>query len=147
MINVFSHRTKSRSGSQKRLKPTSRNQHSPRLEWLEDRLVLSPAPSVNLDQFANGTPPPTGAIWTNGNLNKNNSTYHEGSVVPFRLALEGLTPGATDSIHLVYDFTDMGHEAYDFLASYNATESPDILGPGGGAVDSTIRGARQRSGC
>ncbi len=66
---------------------------------------------VTLDQFANGTPPPTGASWQNGDLNVNNSQYFEGQVVPFRETLEGLTPGATDSIHLNYDFTASSHLA------------------------------------
>jgi hypothetical protein len=80
--------------------------------------------SVNLDQYANGgkTSP---AGWQNGDLNGNNSTYSEGKVVPFRLAIEGLSAGQ-HTIHINYDFTAGGHEAYDFLATYNATESPDV---------------------
>src|SRR5205814_795628 len=67
--------------------------------------------TVNLDQCANGTTP---CSWQNGDLNGNNSAYAEGDVVPFRLAIEGLATG-THTIHINYDFTAGGHEAYDFL--------------------------------
>ncbi len=85
---------------------------------------------VNLDQWAN-----TDGAWQNGDLNKNNSVYAEGEVVPFRLAIEGLTPGV-HTIHLNWDVTASGHAAYDFLASYDATESPDLCAAGGGGVSS-----------
>src|SRR5512147_3087283 len=94
-----------------------------------------PAPSsltVNLDQCANETTP---CSWQNGDLNGNNSAYAEGDVVPFRLAVEGLSAGQ-HSIHINYDFTAGGHEAYDFLATYNATETVDLCATGGGAVSS-----------
>jgi hypothetical protein len=77
--------------------------------------------NVNLDQFANLP----GHGWQNGDLNGSNSAYHEGSVVPFRLAIDGLTSGS-HTIHLNYDFTAGGHEAYDFLATYNATENANV---------------------
>src|SRR6266508_5999232 len=99
-----------------------------------DIVPLAPggALSVNLDQCANGTTPCT---WQNGDLNGNNSAYAEGDVVPFRLAIEGLTAG-THSFHINYDFTAGGHEAYDFLATYNATETVDLCASGGGGVSS-----------
>src|SRR5438552_5131759 len=50
--------------------------------------------SVNLDQWAS-----TDVAWQNGNLNGNNSRYPEGGIVPFRLAIEGLSAG-THSIHI-----------------------------------------------
>ncbi|MFL5790698.1 MAG: hypothetical protein ACJ76A_04275, partial [Actinomycetota bacterium] len=87
--------------------------------------------NVNLDQWANLS----GQGWQNGDLNKNNSAYHESDVVPFRLAIEGLSAGQ-HTIHLNYDFTAGGHEAYDFLATWNDTESPNLCGSGGGAVSS-----------
>jgi hypothetical protein len=90
---------------------------------------------VNLDQCANdepGTPP---CEWQNGDLNGNNSEYAEGDVVPFRLAIERLDPGE-HTIHLNYDFTAQGHKAYDFLATYNATEMVDLCASGGGGVSS-----------
>ncbi|HKY77399.1 MAG TPA: LPXTG cell wall anchor domain-containing protein [Acidimicrobiia bacterium] len=92
--------------------------------------------TVNLDQCANLTTPCT---WQNGNLNQNNSAYAEGEVVPFRLAIEDLGPG-THTIHINYDFTSGGHEAYDFLATYNATETVDLCAPGGGGLSSLCAG-------
>jgi uncharacterized repeat protein (TIGR01451 family) len=91
--------------------------------------------NVNLDQWANKP----GQGWQNGDLNKNNSAYHEDDVVPFRLAIEGLSAG-THTIHLNYDFTAGGHEAYDFLASYNVTENPSLCANGGGAVSTMCPG-------
>jgi uncharacterized repeat protein (TIGR01451 family) len=87
--------------------------------------------NVDLDQWANLP----GQGWQNGDLNQNNSAYHESDVVPFRLAIEGLSAGQ-HTIHLNYDFTAGGHEAYDFLATWDDTESPNLCGSGGGAVSS-----------
>jgi hypothetical protein len=70
--------------------------------------------AVNLDQWAT-----LDAAWQNGNLNGNNARYPEGGVVPFRLAIEGLSSGS-HTIHINYDFTAGGHKAYDFLATWNA---------------------------
>jgi uncharacterized repeat protein (TIGR01451 family) len=86
-----------------------------------DRTTLaSTALSVNLDQYANLP----GQGWQNGDLNGQNSAYGEGMVVPFRLAIEGLTAGE-HTIHLNYDFLTGGSEAYDFLATWNVSENPD----------------------
>jgi uncharacterized repeat protein (TIGR01451 family) len=100
-------------------------------------LVTAAADAVNvdLDQWANEP----GEGWQNGNLNGNNSIYAEGLVVPFRFALEGLSAGS-HSVHINYDFTAGGHEAYDFLATWNATESPGLCASGGGAVSSMCPG-------
>ena len=73
--------------------------------------------SVNLDQWAS-----TDKAWQNGNLNGNNSRYPEGGIVPFRLAVEGLTAGQ-HSININYDFTAGGHKAYDFLATWDVTNA------------------------
>ena len=86
--------------------------------------------TVNLDQWAS-----TEQAWQNGNLNGNNSRYPEGGIVPFRLAMENLAPGS-HSIHINYDFTAGGHKAYDFLATWNATNAPGICSAGGGGVSS-----------
>jgi hypothetical protein len=86
--------------------------------------------NVNLDQWA--TKP---HAWQNGNLNGNNSAYPEGGVVPFRLAIEGLSAGS-HSITISYDFTANGHKAYDFLATWNSTALPGLCAAGGGAVSS-----------
>ena len=85
--------------------------------------------SLDLDQFA------TQNGWQNGDLNGRNTSYPEGGVVPFRLAIEGLKAG-NHSIRINYDFTAGGHKAYDFLASWDAWRSPGLCGAGGGAVSS-----------
>ena len=75
------------------------------------------ATTVNLDQWAS-----TALAWQNGNLNGNNSRYPEGGIVPFRLAMEGLSIG-NHTIHINYDVTAGGHKAYDFLATWNVTNA------------------------
>lgn len=86
--------------------------------------------NVNLDQWA-----PLDATWQNGNLNGNNASYPEGGVIPFRLAIEGLKKGQ-HTITISYDFTAGGHKAFDFLASWNATNRPGLCSTGGGGVSS-----------
>jgi len=89
------------------------------------------ATTVNLDQWAS-----LDHAWQNGNLNGNNSRYPEGGIVPFRLAIEGLSPGAP-TIRIDYDFTAGGHKAYDFLATWNYTNAGGaICLPSGGAISS-----------
>lgn len=89
------------------------------------------AVTVNLDQWAS-----LDKAWQNGNLNGNNSRYPEGGIVPFRLALEGLAAG-NHEIRIDYDFTAGGHKAYDFLATWNATNAAGaICLPSGGAISS-----------
>ena len=75
------------------------------------------ATTVNLDQWAS-----TDLAWQNGNLNGNNSRYPEGGIVPFRMAMEGLSIGL-HTIHINYDVTAGGHKAYDFLATWNVTNA------------------------
>ncbi|HEU0077362.1 MAG TPA: hypothetical protein VFQ76_06910, partial [Longimicrobiaceae bacterium] len=98
--------------------------------------------NVNLDQWSNGTPT-NPASWQNGNLNGNNSQYAEGKAVPFRLAIEGLTPG-THTIKINHDWTAGGVKAYDFLASVDATEAVGteaiLCSTGGGGVSSLCAG-------
>jgi len=87
--------------------------------------------SVNLDQWASSD-----KAWQNGNLNGNNSRYPEGGIVPFRLAVEGLTAGQ-HSVHINYDFTAGGHKAYDFLATWDVTNAKGkICGGAGGGISS-----------
>jgi hypothetical protein len=99
-------------------------------------LLAGPGPvvaaqSVNLDQWAS-----TDRAWQNGNLNGNNSRYPEGGIVPFRLALEGMSLG-THIIHLNYDVTAGGHKAYDFLATWDITNAKGKMCSGaGGAISS-----------
>jgi hypothetical protein len=91
-------------------------------------MALAAGLSVDLDQWAS-----LENAWQNGNLNGNNARYPEGGVIPFRLAIEGLSTG-NHSITISYDFTASGHKAYDFLATWNATNSPGLCVPSGGAI-------------
>ena len=88
------------------------------------------AASVNLDQWAT-----LDHAWQNGNLNGNNTRYPEGGIVPFRIAIEGLSAGA-HSITIQYDFTAGGHKAYDFLATYNGWVNPGPCNASGGGISS-----------
>src|SRR5690349_22121442 len=100
------------------------------LPWSPTTGPTRAAASVNLDQWAT-----LDAAWQNGNLNGNNTRYPEGGIVPFRLAVEGLSKGS-HTIRVQYDFTAGGHKAYDFLAAYNGWVSPPMCGSGGGGVSS-----------
>ena len=93
--------------------------------------VRAASTGVNLDQWASKD-----VAWQNGNLNGNNSKYPEGGIVPFRLAMEGMSVGS-HSIHINYDFTASGHKAYDFLATWNVTNAKGKICSGsGGAISS-----------
>ena len=86
------------------------------------QLVANTSLNVNLDQWANLA----GQGWQNGDLNKNNSAYHEGDVVPFRLAIEGLS-GGQHTNHLNYDFTAGGHDhVYEFVPQGEVWIDSDI---------------------
>jgi hypothetical protein len=100
------------------------------LPWSPLAGPVSAAATVNLDQWAT-----LDHAWQNGNLNGNNTRYPEGGIVPFRLAVEGLSKGS-HTIRVQYDFTAGGHKAYDFLAAYNGWVSPPMCGAGGGGVSS-----------
>jgi MYXO-CTERM domain-containing protein len=87
------------------------------------------AQTVNLDQWASSD-----MAWQNGNLNGNNSRYPEGGIVPFRLAMEGMSLG-THALHINYDVTAGGHKAYDFLATWDRTNAAgQICAASGGAI-------------
>ena len=93
------------------------------------------ATTVNLDQWAS-----TDLAWQNGNLNGNNSRYPEGGIVPFRMAMEGLSVG-NHTIHINYDVTAGGHKAYDFLATWNVTNAAGrACATSGGGISSMCPG-------
>ncbi|HEX9028249.1 MAG TPA: hypothetical protein VF823_03665 [Anaerolineales bacterium] len=89
--------------------------------------------SAELDQCRNGTfsnpqeckvnnpVPNTG--WVNGNSGGSNSHWAEGQSVPFRMLMPAVTPG-THVLEIQYDYTASTSEhAYDYLTSYNRTET------------------------
>lgn len=68
-----------------------------------------------------------GCRWTNGNLNINNSVYHEGDATVQRLAIKDLTNGE-HTVTIQYDSLKGGKHAYDFLTDDNFSElTPNVL--------------------
>jgi len=72
------------------------------------------------DGYATGN---TECRFINGNLQSNNSTYFEGDSTVQRLSIDGLAPGSVHTVTLKYGTTKAGKHAYDFLTSWNASES------------------------
>ena len=72
-------------------------------------------------------PPPgsadEGCHWINGNLNANNSTYHEGDSTVQRLWVDDITPGSTHTVTFQYGTTKGGKHAYDYLTTWNDSEN------------------------
>ena len=81
--------------------------------------------SVNLDQCSNGSPKflDLHCDWQNGNINASNSQYAEGDMIPYRLFVEKLDPSVSHTIHINYDFTRGGIKAFDFLTTWNVTQT------------------------
>jgi hypothetical protein len=96
-------------------------------------LLLGPsgtalAQSGTLQQCANGTASApracAGTGWVTGNINKKSGHYAEGQAVPFRLILSNYAPGtAGNTVTLEWDSTDGGKHAYDYLATFDRTET------------------------
>jgi len=85
-------------------------------------------PSVTLQQCANGSfsAAPracSGSAWTSGAVNKNNSHYVEDDATPLRMLFGGLTVGSTNVITFQWDTTEAGVHAYDYLESFDHTET------------------------
>jgi hypothetical protein len=74
---------------------------------------------VNLDQFQNGHPPPTGANWSNGSINAQNSAYHEGNSVPYRYFVTGLEAGSSHFFTLQMEYSKGGKAAFDYPTSFD----------------------------
>jgi hypothetical protein len=96
--------------------------------------VLQPAHSAKAldvgtyDQCSNddgdGYPgPDTGCRWTNGNLQAQNSTYFEGDATVQRAWLTDLAAGSVHTLTLKYGTTKGGKHAYDYLTTWNFSES------------------------
>jgi hypothetical protein len=79
-----------------------------------------------LNQCSNGSTAPllpcTGAQWVNGNIG-NDSQYREGDSVSFRRIGRNLDPGSTIVLTIEYDTTKAGKHAYDYLTTYNQTNT------------------------
>ena len=86
------------------------------------------APSVTLQQCANGSFAAaracSGAAWTSGTVNKKNSHYAEDQATPLRILIGGLTVGSSGNmITFQWDTTEAGVHAYDYLESFDHTET------------------------
>ena len=83
--------------------------------------------SVTLQQCANGTfSAPracSGSAWTSGTVNKKSSHYVEDDATPLRIVLGGLQVGSSNTITLEWDTTEAGVHAYDYLESFDHTET------------------------
>ena len=109
-------------------------------------------PAADIEQCRNGafgSPEQcTGSAWQNGNLGDSNSHYREGDSVPFRAVLTNLSTSGAHTVVIEYDTIDNGAHAYDYLTSYDRTEttaapcsgvSPCVPGTAGAIpVDPTI---------
>lgn len=82
-------------------------------------------PSANIDQCENLSTVCDSANagnWTNGNLGQHNSTYPEGTSVPFRAVMHNLVVDSTYMVTLEWDTTvNSGDHAFDYLTSFNRT--------------------------
>ena len=84
-------------------------------------------PAYDIDQCANGAIGSTDLVctgdnWQNGNLNRNNSHYVEGQSVPYRLKLSNIDFG-THVVRIAWDVTHQDKHAFDYLTTYNRTET------------------------
>lgn len=64
----------------------------------------------------------SGANYQHGDLNPTNSHWAEGDFVPFQLRLTGLASGSY-TVAIKYKTVDNGLHAYDYLGSFDATET------------------------
>jgi hypothetical protein len=85
-------------------------------------------PAANIDDCANGpVSAPSGCAlassWGNGNLNASKAHYLEGDSVPFRLLFTNLSTSGSHQITIAWDTTKDGLHAFDYLTSFNRTET------------------------
>jgi hypothetical protein len=86
--------------------------------------------SADIDQCANGgvgDPPEScndtyPANWVNGNLGASKSHFLEGESIPYRIKMDGLTPGSVgNTVIISYDVTKSSKHAIDYLTSFDRT--------------------------
>ena len=84
-------------------------------------------PGADIEQCRNGTfaapEQCTGSAWQTGNAGASNSHYREGDSMPFRAKLINLSTSGSHTLVIGYDTIDSGAHAYDYLTSYNRTET------------------------
>src|SRR5216683_5547365 len=76
--------------------------------------------SANIDQARNGTAssPISPVHFQNGNAGAQNSHYLEGLSIPYRVRLDGLTPG-THTVTIGWDIRQGGKNALDYITGPN----------------------------
>ena len=89
---------------------------------------------TNLDQLQNGTDTKD-PEWSNGDINGQNSCYAEGDSIPFRYFLTGLDPEVRYTFSIQHQWTKGEIHAYDYLTTYDRTESGPIASAGGACGD------------
>ena len=87
------------------------------------------APKTQYDQLQNGTP--LNPAWSNGDINKNNSCYAEGSTVPYRFFALNLNANSTHTFQMDFMASKGGKHTFDYLTQYNSTEAGPIITVGG----------------
>ncbi len=85
-------------------------------------------PAANIDDCANGpVSAPSGCAlassWGNGNLNASKAHYLEGDSVPFRFLFTNLSTNGNHQITIAWDTTKDGLHAFDYLTSFNRSET------------------------
>jgi hypothetical protein len=84
------------------------------------RAAVTANSSANIDQGRNGTADsPTSPVhFQNGNAGAQNSHYLEGHSIPYRVRLDGLTPG-THTVIIGWDIRQGGKNALDYITGPN----------------------------
>jgi uncharacterized repeat protein (TIGR01451 family) len=98
------------------------------IAMLAPKLARAANEAANIDQCRNGQVSApvqcAGSAWVNGNLGAENSHYREADSVPFRATLTGMDTAVTNhTLTIQYDTLQSGKHAYDYLTSYNRTET------------------------
>jgi uncharacterized repeat protein (TIGR01451 family) len=98
------------------------------IAMLAPKLARAANEAANIDQCRNGqfSAPVqcANSAWVNGNLGPENSHYREGDSVPFRATLTGIDTTVTNhTLTIQYDTLQSGKHAYDYLTSFNRTET------------------------
>jgi hypothetical protein len=77
--------------------------------------------SVELEQSANGPvdAPLSSPVWTKKHLNKTNSHYAAGSVIPYRAIVTNIPTNCPLKIRLIFQAVKNCKHAIDFLTNYN----------------------------
>jgi hypothetical protein len=96
--------------------------------------VASAAYSItDFDQWANVT-----NVWTNGDLNQQNSAYSEGDFVPQRLTIDCTTAGTTETVDIQYAYKKSGKYAFDYLGNFVNSQGGTIAIIAGPTYDPDI---------